>query len=125
VGTWDSGNFDNDTAADHLSVLTAGLVREVEEAMAGAPDELEADEYWGVAVPCNLEILTLLASRPWVGVMLPELATVQEWKATYLAAWEASIDGLEPNPEHRTRRRAVLEHTFDQLAEAIRAQSPH
>ncbi|MEU9953225.1 amino acid adenylation domain-containing protein, partial [Streptomyces sp. NPDC047939] len=30
---------------------------EVTEAMAGDPVELEPDEYWGVTVPCNLELL--------------------------------------------------------------------
>ncbi|WP_436530809.1 DUF4259 domain-containing protein [Actinoplanes sp. HUAS TT8] len=121
MGTWGSGNFDDDSAADHLSVLTARLVREVEEAMAGDPVELEPDEYWGVAVPCNLEILHLLASRPWAGVVLPEAGTVEGWKRTFMAVWEASIDGLEPGPEHKVRRREVLERTFDQLAEVIRA----
>jgi hypothetical protein len=122
VGTWGSGNFDSDTAADHLSILTARLVREVEDAMAGDPVELEPDEYWGVAVPCNLEILCVLASQRWVGVVLPEVETIEAWKATYLAVWDASIDGLEPTPEHKAQRRAVLERTFGQLAAAIRAE---
>jgi hypothetical protein len=122
VGTWGSGNFDSDTSADHLSILTARLVREVEEAMAGDRVELEPDEYWGVAVPCNLEILHVLTSRRWAGVVLPGAETVEAWKATYLAVWDASIDELEPAPEHKTQRRAVLERTFDQLAEAIRAR---
>jgi hypothetical protein len=39
---------------------------------------LEADEYRGAAVPCNLEILTLLVGRPWAGVVLPEASTVQD-----------------------------------------------
>lgn len=122
MGTWDSGNFDSDTAADHLSDLTGRLVREIEEAMAGDPVELEPDDYWGVAVPCNLEILHVLASRNWVGVVLPEAATVEAWKSTFLAVWDASIDGLEPSPEYKTQRRAVLERTFDQLVEAIHAK---
>lgn len=54
MGTWGTGNFDDDTAADHLSILVSRLVREVTDAMAGDPVALEADEYWGVAVPCNL-----------------------------------------------------------------------
>ncbi|GGN31804.1 cytochrome P450 [Actinoplanes campanulatus] len=120
MGTWGAGNFDSDTAADHLSILTERLVSEVEEAMSGDPVELEPDEYWGVAVPCNLEILHVLASRRWVGVVLPEAATVEAWKATYLAVWDANIDGLSPAPEHRAQRRAALERTFDQLVEAIR-----
>ncbi|SDS81956.1 DUF4259 domain-containing protein [Actinoplanes derwentensis] len=122
MGTWGSGNFDSDTAADHLSSLTARLVREIEDAMSGDPVELEADEYWGVAVPCNLEILNVLATQHWVGVTLPEAATVESWKATYLAAWDASIDDLEPSPEFKTQRRATLVSTFDQLTEAIRAK---
>lgn len=120
MGTWGSGNFDSDTAADHLSDLTARLVQEVEQAMAGDPAELEADEYWGVAVPCNLELLHLLATRNWVGVTLPGAATVESWKATYLAAWDASIDGLEPVAGFKEQRRAVLERTFDRLTAAIR-----
>ncbi|MEV6931967.1 DUF4259 domain-containing protein [Dactylosporangium sp. NPDC051485] len=121
MGTWGSGNFDSDTAADHLSILTARLMREIEDAMAGDPVELEPDEYWGVAVPCNVEILCLLAGQPWVGVVLPAAETVEAWKATFLAAWDANIDGLEPTPEHKAARRAVLERTFDRLTEAIRA----
>lgn len=108
-------------AADHLSALVTRLVGEIEEAMAGDPVELEPDEYWGVAVPCNLQILHVLANQDWVGVTLPEAATVEAWKATYLAIWEESIDGLEPEPEYRRERRAVLERTFDQLTETIRA----
>jgi hypothetical protein len=37
------------------------------------------------------------------------------WKQAYLAVWDGSIDGLEPTPEHRAARRAVLVTTFDQL----------
>jgi hypothetical protein len=120
MGTWSTGNFDNDTAADHLSILTGRLLTEVEEAMAGDPAELEADEYWGVAVPCNLEILVTLANQKWVGVQLPAADTVQAWKTTYLTVWEATIDDLDPTPEYRAERRAALERTFDQLTEAIR-----
>jgi hypothetical protein len=122
VGTWGIGNFDNDTAADHLSILTDRLVSEVEAAMTGDPVELEPDEYWGVAVPCNLEILHVLASQRWAGVVLPEAGKVEAWKTTYLAVWDEYIDDLEPTPEHKTGRRVALERAFDQLAEAIRAR---
>lgn len=121
VGTWGTGNFDGDTAADHLSIIVDRLVREVEEAMAGDPVGLEPDEYWGVAVPCNLEILHLLASRSWVGVTLPPADTILDWKQRYLAVWDAAIDGLEPTEDYRAARRAVLERTFDQLADRSRA----
>jgi hypothetical protein len=114
MGTWGTGNFDSDGAADHLSSLTATLVREVTEAMQ-RPAELEADEYWGVAVPCNLELLALIARRGYVGCVLPNVETVTNWRRTFMATWEASVDALGPSPEHKQQRRAVLERTFDEL----------
>ncbi|MCA9578245.1 MAG: DUF4259 domain-containing protein [Polyangiales bacterium] len=122
MGTWGAGNFDNDTSADHLSTLTGRLVREVEEAMAD-PEELEADEFWGCAVPANLELLTLLAKQHYVGVVLPDVPTVDRWKATYMTAWEDSIDGLEPTDEFRRARRKVLLATFAKLRRAAQRES--
>lgn len=118
MGTWGSGNFDSDTAADHLVVVTDRLVTEVAEAMAGDPVEIEPDEYWGVAVPCNLELLHLIAQQGYVGAQLPDAATIEEWKTKFMAVWDATIDGLEPMDRHRAERRAVLALTFDRLAEA-------
>ncbi|WP_329488660.1 DUF4259 domain-containing protein [Kitasatospora sp. NBC_01246] len=120
MGTWGSGNFDSDAAADHLGEFTARLIGEVEQAMAGDRVELEADEYWGTAVPCNLELLHLIASRHYVGAGLPAAATIEGWKADFMAVWEQSIDGLEPAPGHKEERRAVLLRTFDDLAALAR-----
>lgn len=119
MGTWGSGNFDSDTAADHLSSLTARLVKEITDAMKGDAAELEADEYWGVAVPCNVELLALLAEQQWVGVMLPDAATAEAWKTKLLEAWEGSIDALGPSEAHRRDRHAALAATFERLLAAI------
>lgn len=119
MGTWGAGNFDSDTAADHLGEVTGRLVREITDAMAGDPVELEADEYWGVAVPCNVELLAMLAEQRWVGVTLPDEATARAWKAKLISAWETSIDGLDPSDAHRRDRRDVLERTFDRLIAAV------
>lgn len=116
MGTWGSGNFDDDTAADHLSGITGRLVSQIEEAMAGDPVGLEPDEYWGVAVPCNVELLCLIAEQHYVGATVPGAAVVEGWKKTFMAVWERTIDGLEPGPEHKERRRAELIRTFDRLA---------
>jgi len=110
MGTWGPGNFDSDTAADHLSSIAGRLLDEVKNAMAGDPVELEPDEYWGVAVPCNLELLTLLSKQRWVGVMLPDVETVREWKTGFLAAYDGSDVGGSP------ARRAVIAATFERLA---------
>ena len=118
MGTWGAGNFDSDTAADHLGDLVGRLTAEVTEAMAGDPVELEPDEYWGVTVPCNLELLLVLARQGWVGVTLPPPEAIRAWQEKFLAVWEATIDGLEPKPAYKDERRAVLNETFERLAEA-------
>ncbi len=124
MGTWGSGNFDDDTAADHLSTITGRLITEVAEAMASAPVEIEPDEYWGVAVPCNLELLHLLAKQRWVGATLPPAETIAAWKATYLGVWDRAIDSLGPNPDYKGERRAVLTATFEKLEALAREVSP-
>ncbi len=120
MGTWGPGNFDDDAAADHLARLTDQLVTEIAEAMSGDPVELEPDEYWGVAVPANVELRAVLARMDYVGVLLPEVTTIETWKSKYLAVWDSTIDGLEPTPDFRAARRAVLVSTFDDLAELRR-----
>lgn len=115
MGSWGSGNFDNDTAADHLSILASRLSKEIASAMDGEPVEIEPDEYWGVAVPCNVELLALLAGQRWVGAVVPTPATIASWKKKYLAVWDAKIDALGPSAAWKRARRAVLVKTFDRL----------
>ncbi len=119
MGTWGSGNFDNDTAADYLSDVIGRLVTEVAEWTAGDPVAIEPDEYGGVVVPCTVELLNLFARSGYGAGNLPQPQVVEEWKNVYMAVWESTIDGLEPAPGHKEERRAVLNRTFDQLAEAV------
>ncbi|MFB7917726.1 DUF4259 domain-containing protein [Streptomyces sp. NPDC056061] len=120
MGTWGEGNFDSDTAADHLSGITGRLVSEIETAMAGDPVGLEPDEYDGVTVPCNIELLCLIAEQGHVGAAVPEVAAVEGWKRTFMDVWERTIDDLEPVPEYKEGRRAELIRTFDRLADLAR-----
>jgi hypothetical protein len=115
VGTWGSGNFDGDTAADHLSLRTGSLVEEVEGYFAGDPVGLEPDEYGGVAVPCSVELLCLIAEQGWVGTVLPPVDVAREWKRRYLDVWDATIEEFITSPERRAERREVLVATFDRL----------
>lgn len=80
--------------------------------------ELEPDEYGGVTVPCNLELLLVLDRQGWVGVTLPPPELIRSWQKTFLAVWEATIDGLEPDAAYKDERRKVLNETFEHLAEA-------
>ncbi|MFD7867944.1 DUF4259 domain-containing protein [Streptomyces sp. NPDC059783] len=118
MGTWGAGNFDSDTAADRLGDLVSRLVAGVTEAMNGDPVELEPDEYGGVGVPCDLELLLLLHRQGWAGVTLPPPALIRSWQKTFLDVWERTIDDLDPDPAYKEERRAVLTETFERLAEA-------
>jgi hypothetical protein len=127
MGTWGKGNFDDDTAADHLSGIASRIFDETQAALVGDPQDLEPDQYWGVAVPCNVELLATFAENRWVGAMVPDPTLVATWKRTYLAVWDRTIDGLAPSPSFKKQRRAVLVETFDRLARASRrhARSLH
>jgi hypothetical protein len=84
------------------------------------PSDLEPDEYWGCAVPCNVEILSLFRSKKWCGATVPDPSVVEGWKTTYMKVWDGYIDQLAPDPkgsDYRRRRRAVLVKTFDELLE--------
>ncbi|MDK0519771.1 DUF4259 domain-containing protein [Streptomyces sp. ML-6] len=116
MGTWGAGNFDSDTAADHLADLTGRLVSRIGEAMSGDPVALEPDDYDGVTVPCDIELLCLIAEQGYVGPVVPEAAVVAGWRKTFMDVWERTIDELEPEPEYKEDRRAELIRTFDRLA---------
>ncbi|MFD4144586.1 DUF4259 domain-containing protein [Streptomyces sp. NPDC058572] len=117
MGTWGSGNFQNDTAADYLAGVIKRLVTEVTDALAGDPVILEPDEFWGAVVPCNVELLYVLASSGYTPGVYPKTQEVKEWKEAFMSVWERTIDNLQPVPGFKEERRAVLHRTFDQLAE--------
>ncbi|WP_062207086.1 DUF4259 domain-containing protein [Streptomyces sp. NBRC 109706] len=121
MGTWGSGNFESDTARDYLSSFMDRLVAEVAEVMDGDPVAIEPDEYWGVAIPCQLELLQVLtrAGHSSDTPLRPEV--VERWKEHFMAVWERTIDDLGPAPGYKEQRRAVLIRTFDQLADAAAA----
>lgn len=123
MGTWGTGNFDSDTAADHLGLVVEPLLAAIASAMSGDPGQLEPDEYDGVAVPCNVELLALLCEQRWVGITLPPPDTIAAWKQKYLAVFDATIDGLAPSAAWRKARRAVLVATFDRLAKASQREA--
>lgn len=108
MGTWGPGHFDSDTSADHLSTVMAKWIQEIDEAMK-SPVELEADEYWGWAVPANLELLALVGKQGWVGTMLPDDAKLALWQKTFLAAHLPGFEALKASDDFiRGRKKAIL-----------------
>jgi len=80
-----------------------------------SPAELEPDEYWGCAVPCNLELLTVIGRNKYAGFHLPKPHVIESWKQTYMEIWEENIDESGPKADYKTKRRQVLNKTFDEL----------
>ena len=72
-------------------------------------------------MPCNIELLTLIGRQGYVGCQFPEPDTVAQWRQTFMEGWERTIDDLEPKGDHKTKRREVLQRTFDDLLEASKA----
>jgi hypothetical protein len=113
MGRGGSGNFDSDTAADFAGDLVKGLVAHVTSAIAN-PSSLEPDEYYGEVVPAIIDIVATLHQLTGTA-SIPRPEEVAEWRAKFMEAWEAHITGLSPSPQHRARRRIVLQRTFDRL----------
>jgi hypothetical protein len=132
MGTWGPGNFENDCAADQLFEVCGPLLKAVQE-MINNPSAIEPDEYGGDIVPANLEIIACLSE--YLGryergeiqdflypCVLPPPETIAEWKLKYLAVWDACIDGLDPGPEYKQKRRQVIIETFERVERLARGR---
>ena len=123
MGTIGSGNFDSDTAADHLGSICDGLIRDIESAMKDRK-KIEPDEYWGVAVPCNIELLVLFRKSGYFGSRLPDRETAVRWRDVYLSVWDSKASSLLPDESERAERLSVLKKTFSSLIRLLGTESP-
>ncbi len=79
MGTWGSGNFENDSVIDYLSEEEYRIVGVIAETF-NCEEALEPDEYSGEVLFCRIEQLIWILEREG---QPPELATVQiiaKWK---------------------------------------------
>jgi hypothetical protein len=102
---------------DYAQELAEQMVAQIEETVANEHG-MKPDEPDSFRLMCNIELLCLIGQH--AGLSFPESAIAEGWKARYLAAWEASIDGLDPKPGFRDGRRAVIMATFDRLINLCR-----
>src|SRR5262245_52794665 len=118
MGTWGAGNFENDTAAEHLIRLCEPLVEQIRNAVA-QPELMEPDEYDSGVMMANVEILAVLAAnigrteQSAIGGMIfpfpfPSVKEIKQWKREYLKVWDNYIDKLEPQEDHKSQRRRVI-----------------
>jgi len=127
MGVWDSGNFDNDEAADHILEVCIPLMDHIKETVQD--DALmEPDEHDSPVMLCNIEILCNLATslnrysfkpqdKPEYVCEFPSSKEAEEWKVKYLNVWDNYIDGLDPDEDYKIERRKVIEETFDRFVE--------
>ena len=128
MGTWGPGNFENDTAAEHLIELCKPLVQQITQA-AASPELMQPDEPDSDIMLANIEILSALAESigrhetGWVGDTVfpfpfPAVEEIEQWKLEYLRVWDGYIDGLVPSDDYKRRRRDVIVATFERLQRA-------
>src|SRR5690348_11151133 len=112
MGTWGAGNFQNDGALDYLGEVIGHLAENVEE-LLGA--DLGTGER--TLMPSVAMIATLCEHHNGVP---PKLADVERWKQSYLATYDAEIDGYAPQGDFKAERRAAIAATFEALAKISR-----
>ena len=112
MGSWGPGNFDNDTARDHLFEVTRELAEQVEQGLADATAlklagkaETNADlaETLETVLP-NIEIICVL-HESLGGGFLPEPESADEWQSQFEQLTDVSSG----------ERAAVIRETFERL----------
>jgi hypothetical protein len=109
MADWTEDNFGNDGARDYLAVLTARLVATIREVVADK-ERIDPDEDGESLLMPSIDVLALLCER--YNAAPPKLATVKQWHAKYLTAFDAGIDKLDLTAEQLTDRRKVVVNTF-------------
>jgi len=119
MGTWGSGNFENDAALDYAGQLVDQLADRVDELLEDDAADLD-EEGEGVLMPSIAFIAALVQESQ---CSPPDAARIRGWRESYLMIFDEQIDGLDPDPAFKIDRRRVIEHTFDRLiALAARAE---
>ncbi len=116
MGAWDTGNFDNDGARDHLDDLIERLSATVTEILDDEERAALDEEGEAVVLP-TVDILALLCEH--YHAYPPATEIVLEWRDRYLRIFDDEIDDLAPaggfKGGFKEERRAVIAQTFERL----------
>lgn len=114
MGIFGEGNFANDGALDYVNDLVDRLAATVDECLADEERSALDEEGEAVIMP-SIEIIALLCEH--CSAAPPPEETVNRWREQYLHIYDEEIDFLDPKPTFKEKRRAVIERTFERLAQ--------
>jgi hypothetical protein len=112
MGTWGTGNFQNDGALDYLGELTDHFAKYIDDILL-SESGADADEDGESRLVPTVAILDLLCER--FDSAPPKLEKVAEWRERYLAAFDRSMPGLDADGSFMKERRPIVERTFAAL----------
>jgi cytochrome P450 len=112
MGTWGTGNFENDAALDFINMEVDRHVSAIEDIFSDEERFRLDEDAEGELIP-RVEMLLALCGH--CGGVLQEKLDTAAWKARYLAMYDDQIDGMEPTDGYKKQRRAVIADTFDRL----------
>lgn len=113
MGTWGSGNFEQDGALDFMwREVQVPLLRKI-EALIDDPVIAEADEPDSGPIMMAVEILALLAEHVNAATPKPEEVTL--WKETFIKAWDRTASDVYLKQDDVIARRSDIAATFDRL----------
>lgn len=109
MGSWASGNFDNDSALDFLS----DVIKNVDQDIRPPEDVEDIDMLMG-AVAIRKALVELVPANP------PPREQIEELKDAVLQLYDDEIDSLDPSEETKIERRRVIEKTFDDFLKLLK-----
>jgi hypothetical protein len=112
VGTWGSGNVENDGAGDYAGGIIGQLEATIEDCLADE-DRAALDED-GEAIPMpSVDLIAVICEH--CREASPAVDVVQRWRDSYLRIFDEQVDGLDPAPKFKQERRQVIVDTFARL----------
>lgn len=115
MGTWGSGNLDNDTALDELGDRSADLVKQLWTRLQ-TQESWEADEWAHAALFVDFEVLFALeAGGVFNGWTLPPVDEFDAISVGWLAGWGDYFEGMGATEAFAAERRAVIDATFSKF----------
>jgi hypothetical protein len=111
MGTWNAGNFDNDSALDYVGDLIDQLTNTINSCFED--DNADLDEGGEGELMPSVFIIDLLSQH--CGAAPPKPDVIESWCDRYVKIYDEQIDGLEPDPEFKVNRRKVVADTFSSL----------